>query len=101
MQPLRVAWFNAKGSATLKVDYQGPDLPRQKIPAQVLWRGAEKVGPGESPSELRPGLYFAALEGNGWYSLPDFSRLAPVRTGAATHFDVQLRTRPEASGLLV
>jgi signal transduction histidine kinase len=98
MQPIRVAWFNWIEGASLRIEYQGPGLPRQKIPSTVLWRSARRGS--EQTAEFERGLDFAAFEGSDWVSLPDFKQLTPVRTGKAKNLDIGLRSRPEQSGLV-
>ena len=36
--PIRVEWFNGVEKYGLQVEYQGPGLPRQKIPDSALFR---------------------------------------------------------------
>ena len=90
--PIRVEWFNGLGPFGLEVSCEGPDLPRRRISNSELFRG-----PGESTNRVS-GLDYRCFEG-WWTELPDFSRLKPVKTGAADNFDLGVRTRDEAVGL--
>jgi signal transduction histidine kinase/DNA-binding response OmpR family regulator len=91
--PISVRWFNALGDLTLNVEYEGPDLPLQKIPGSVLFHLSPK------DTNLIAGLEYRAYEGQ-WDILPDFSRLTPVRFGTATSFDLNLKSRREHAALL-
>jgi signal transduction histidine kinase len=97
MNPISVAWFNGYGDSALKLDYEGPEIPRQPIPDSILW--CNRVG-GTDPENLRQGLNYSAYEGSGWYVLPDFSRLNPAASGVAANFRASYRTRDHECGLV-
>ncbi len=84
-QPLRVDWFNDTYEYGLQVEWQGPGLPRQKIPNAVLFR---------QPTGSAPGLNFAVYDAPGEV-LPDFSRLSPVQSGVVSNFDLSILPRTE------
>ena len=69
-QPLRLGWFNGEKIYGLKVDYQGPDLPRQKIPDSVLFR----LETGNVTSNWVAGLNISIYDAPGEV-LPDFRQL--------------------------
>ncbi len=94
--PIAVQWFNRLGEFGLNVEYEGPGLPRQRIPPGVLFR--QKAKPGKGDADFSPGLNFRYYQ-HAWGSLPNFSKHHPVRTGVATNFDLSVRTRDEAVGL--
>jgi signal transduction histidine kinase len=96
LQPIRVTWFNGAGSSALQVDYQGPGVERQMIPAAALWRKPSGAG---AASDFQPGLDFLAYTGDWFYSLPDFRHLTPVLQGVATNFDLRYRVRQENTAL--
>ncbi len=95
-QPIRAEWFNGKGEIAFRVEYAGPALPRQMIPAGKLWHSSAT---GTNQAKRLPGLHYLAYEGNDWFGLPDFSQLQPVASGVATNFSVDYRTRPEQCAL--
>ena len=96
MNLIRAAWFNGMEDPALDLEYEGPDVPRQAVPASVLWHGPA----GEiNTSDVRPGIHYAAYEGQDWYALPDFSRLKPVGEGIATNFAVAYGIRNRNCGL--
>lgn len=97
MNAIRVMWFNGPGEFALNLEYQGPDVSRQTVPASVLWH--TPIGQ-TSPAALQSGIQYAAYEGNGWDALPDFSMLHPVAGGVATNFTLAYRTRNEYCGLV-
>ena len=95
--PIRVVWFNGKGAFGLEVDCEGPDLPRQRIPASALFR--TQVDPDSGKISWVPGLDYRYYEGANWSRLPDFSRLTNVKAGTVTNFDLSVISRPENVGL--
>lgn len=94
--PLRVEWFNGSAGWALEVDYEGPGLPRQRVPAAALFR--EAADPANGTNRLLPGLDYRCYEGD-WRRLPDFQRLQPVKTGAVADFDLSVKTRNQKVGL--
>jgi signal transduction histidine kinase len=94
--PLRLEWFNQLRGFSLAVAWQLPNVQPQPIPVSVL---SHRVAPDASENSLfAPGLQVDAYEGN-WQSLPDFELLKPARSGVATNFDLDLRTRDPMVGL--
>ena len=92
MNPVLVDWFNGPAEFYLKLDYQGPNLPRQTVSASALWT--------KDPSgNWQPGLHYIAYEENGLQELPDFPDLIPKAEGTATNFSTAYRTRDEYCGL--
>ncbi|HEY1661555.1 MAG TPA: ATP-binding protein [Verrucomicrobiae bacterium] len=91
--PLRLDWFNNLDKYGLEAEYQGPGLPRQKIPGAAFFHAGRPAG-----TDLANGLDYAcyAVEGE---VLPDFSRLTAVKTGSVTHFDLSVIDRSERVGL--
>jgi len=87
---IMLTWFTRATPPALSIYYEGPDLPRQKIPASAWHR--------LSPGELKKlagsagGLDFEAYEGDWWQS-PAFQYLKPVKTGSTTDIDLGVRTR--------
>ncbi len=79
--PIRMDWFNGPTEFKLQVDYEGPGLPRQKLPDSAL-------------SELS----FRCYEGR-WERLPNFAQLAPIKTGTASNFDLAVRSRDQRVAL--
>lgn len=93
---IRVQWFNGTGDAALSLEYEGPDLPRQRIPDCALFRG--RVDAAAGVSNVCAGLDYRCYEGY-WSWLPDFSEYRPVKTGTVTNFEVGVRSRHENVGL--
>jgi len=80
-QPLRVEWFNGVEGFGLEIAYEGPDLPRQKIPATAL------------PAGLNVSYY--EITGD---LLPDFSTLPVIKSETTTHWDLTNLPRREHIG---
>ncbi len=73
-----------------------PGLLRQKIPDSVLSRAT--VEPATGKTNFSAGLDYRCYEGD-WDNLSDFMKLRPRKTGVATNFDLNVRTRDEHVGL--
>ncbi len=96
VNPITVQWFNHTGDFGLSVEYEGPGLPQQRIQGAVLSRA--NTNPATSTANFSAGLDYRCYQG-AWGNLPDFGMLHPVKTGVATNFDLDVRTRNEAVGL--
>jgi signal transduction histidine kinase len=94
--PLTVEWFNRFGTFGLNVDYEGPNQPRQPMPGSMLSRA--DVDPATGRTNFSAGLDYRCCEGL-WEFLPDFEKCPPAKTGVATNFDLDVRTRDAAVGL--
>lgn len=88
--PLRLDWFNQEFPLGLEVYYQGPDLPRQRIPNAVLFRPGIDLAVGAS--QWVNGLEYGCYEGN-WLRVPDFDRLIPEKQGTTDNFNTNIRDR--------
>ena len=94
--PIRVDWFNGVEKYGLEVDYEGPGLPRRKIPDTRLFRmQADATG---GTSNLVNGLDYRCYEVPGEV-LTDFSQQTAIKSGATTNFDLSVMARPEHVGL--
>lgn len=96
LHPIQLRWFNSIGPFGLKLEYDGPGLPRQLIADQVLFRA--QGNPATLSTNFANGLDYRCYEGH-WEYLPDFDNMTPVRTGIVTNFDLGARTQDEAVGL--
>lgn len=85
--PIRLFWFNRDEPSVLNLEYEGPGVPRQKIPSSVLRCPVRAAG----QTNFQPGLNYAAYAGKLRYALPDFTQLNPVAEGVATNFDVSYK----------
>jgi signal transduction histidine kinase len=88
--PLCVSWLAGGSPEDLEVCFQGPDLPRQKIPDTALLR--KVVEPASGAVQWIHGLDYQVFQGQ-WPGLPDFHPLVPVKTGAANNFDLTVKTQ--------
>src|SRR5450432_1569882 len=93
LNPIRVEWFNGVEKYGLKVEYEGPALPRQKIPDSALFRVSV-----EGASNRVNGLNFQCVEAPDEV-LPDFRPVGLLKTGTVDNFDLRVITRPEHVGV--
>ncbi|HSY43095.1 MAG TPA: PA14 domain-containing protein, partial [Candidatus Acidoferrum sp.] len=93
--PLCVDWFNGKEKYGLEIDYQGPNLARQKIPDSVLFRAQTNA---DATVDFVPGLNYACYPVDGEV-LPEFNELTALRTGSVSNFDLSVIVQPEHIGL--
>jgi signal transduction histidine kinase len=94
--PIRVEWFNGVEKYGLEVEYQGPGLPRQKIPDSALFR--TQLDAQNGASLWVHGLDYRCSEASGEV-LPDFSLMPALATGIVSNFDLRVLARPEHVGL--
>ena len=94
MQPIRVEWFNGFAQFTLDIEYEGPGVTRQKIPASALWCREDGT------SSYLPGLRYAEYDGSSWFNLPDFRLLEPKLRGTTPGFDPSVRKQAEQVALV-
>ncbi len=96
--PIHLAWANREGPLGLEVYYQGPNIPRQKIPDSVLFHLSRAPVDGAMGQPWKTGLEYRAFEG-GWWAIPDFSRIEPVLVGITTNFVTAAATRESNVGV--
>lgn len=89
--PIRVEWFNGVEKYGLRIEYQGPGVARQEIPAALLCRQT-------SAGAWSNGLEYVCVEAPG-EMLPNFEQSPVLRRGTASHFDLSVMARPERVGL--
>ena len=97
MHPIRVDWFNRTGLSELEAFYDGPKLPRQKIPESAIFRAI--VDPVSGVTNFVKGLNYRCCEGMWWGQLPNLSHLAATRSGEVDDFSLDVETRQEQVGL--
>lgn len=95
--PVLVAWFDRTDRYGLKVSYEGPDLPRQQIPDEALFR--LEVDEETGKTNFVSGLDYRCYEGAWWRRLPNFNHIAAVKTGVVDNFDIAVRSRTNQVGL--
>lgn len=87
LQPIRLEWDPRPNDSVLDLVYEGPDIPRQKIPSGVLCRKVADIG-GEN--SLQPGLDFSIKLYSNELSLP---------SGVVTNFNISSRLPSNGAGL--
>jgi signal transduction histidine kinase len=94
--PLHLSWFNREGGSGLELLYQGPDMPRQRVPASALFHPEPEAE--NSTVQWAPGVVYSCYEG-AWAWLPDAGVMTPTREGIASDFYLGLASRPTNVGL--
>ena len=94
--PIRVEWFNGVEKYGLKVEYEGPGLPRQVIPDSALF-GLNVESPGGASNRVS-GLDFLCVEAPAEV-LPDFNAATALTKGTVNNFDLRVMARPEHVGI--
>ena len=109
--PISVTWFDGNSPYGLEVYYQGPGLPRQRVPGSALFRWG--VDPASGARSLVQGVDYRTFEGQRsklpalhqllppnavnyegqWSGLPNFRQLSPVKIGSTTNFDLIVQTQ--------
>ena len=91
---ISVGYFQQAGGSVLSVNYEGPGISKQVIPASALFRISTGLLPAVNPANTVNGLDYTYYEsGRGWSFLPVFSTLTPVKTGTTANFDISLANR--------
>jgi signal transduction histidine kinase len=93
--PIRLECFNWIKDFELAVEYEGPGLPRQKIPDKALFR---EVVSANGAANFVNGLDYRCVEGEFW-SVADLRNLPAVKSGTVNNFDITVKTRPDLVGL--
>ncbi|MEI6198214.1 MAG: hypothetical protein WCS42_28180, partial [Verrucomicrobiota bacterium] len=97
IHPIKVTCFDGNSLLSgLGVFYKSPNLFRQRIPSEALFRQGKKTG--VSQKGFTPGLDYRVFEGD-WKHLPDFESLAEVKSGVIENFDPSVRTRSGNFGI--
>lgn len=96
LNPLRVEWFNGVDKYGLKVEYEGPGLPRQKIPDSALFRNQLDAKSGVT--NLVNGLDFKCAKAPG-ETLPDFDSSAAFKIGVVSNFSLDVITHFDHVGI--
>ncbi len=91
--PVQVAWFDRTDLYGLEVEYEGPDLARQRIPDKQLYRTQDQT------AGYVNGLDYRYYEGQWWRYLPSFDHISAVRSGVSENFDIGVRSRDSHVGL--
>lgn len=93
LNPIRLEWFNGIEGFGLEVEYESPQVPRQRIPSSALFHAPAAGG------ETEVGLAYRCYEG-GWELLPEFEALTPVQSGIVSNFDLSVVSRAEHAALV-
>ena len=92
--PISVEFFNGGGTHDLTLSYEGPNLPKQPIPASAfVVRNSIPI-----PPPTTPGLEYQYFQGS-WSALPDFDSLQPVKIGVTGAVSIAPRLRNNDYGL--
>ena len=95
---ISVGYFQLKINASLSVSYSGPGISTQAIPSTKSYRVSDGSGgllPAVNPTNTINGIDYKYYEASDFTSVPDFSKLTPVKTGTVTNFDIDIAKRPE------
>jgi signal transduction histidine kinase len=93
LNPIQLEWFNGVDAFGLELDYEGPGVPRQRIPSSMLFQPPTDAG------KAQPGVLYRCYTGT-WQALPVFDELIPVQSGILANFDLSVRPRLENVALV-
>jgi signal transduction histidine kinase len=93
---IRVAWFNRDMPSGLEVYYEGPNLPRQRVPDSALFY--EETVSADGAAHWLNGLNYRCYEGR-WSRTPSSTRSGLSKQGTVDNFDVNVVSRPADVGL--
>ncbi len=92
-----MAWFNRTDKSELELVYEGPGLPRRKIPDVALFR-TQADAPAGATNPVN-GLEYRCCEGMWWSMLPDLNHLPAVKSGVVSNLTLEVASRSEHVGL--
>jgi len=96
MHNISVGFFNQTGFKILQVSYAGPGVSKQRIPSSALYRvPGDNLLPAVNPSNTVNGIDYKYYEAGTYNSVPDFSKVSPVKTGNVDNFDISVANRAE------
>lgn len=81
---IAVGFFQQDWDKSLSVSYEGPGITKQAIPYSLLFRDNQSNG-----------LNYSYYEAKSFNSVPDFSKISPIKTGTALNFDISVANRSE------
>jgi signal transduction histidine kinase len=93
--PIHLSWFNLGEPGALTLFFEGPDLPRKKIPDKSLFLLEEQEN---GTLGWTQGVHYKCYEGS-WIRVPNFGWMDPVREGRTTNFHSSIATRSAHTGL--
>ncbi|MEO6681588.1 MAG: PA14 domain-containing protein, partial [Ginsengibacter sp.] len=90
---IKVHYFERTGDNVLNVSYSANGISKQQIPNSNLSRVSQlELLPALNPSNVVSGLNYKYFEGS-YNSVPDFSKLIPIKTGSVNDIDLTLANR--------
>ncbi|MCS7337584.1 MAG: ATP-binding protein [Verrucomicrobiae bacterium] len=87
--PIQVLWFNREDRLALAVEVEGPRMPRQPVPGNLLFLSHPETSPDAAP---RHGLKYECFDAYG-ETLPQFDGQVPFATGVCGNFDLNVIPR--------
>ena len=92
---ISVGYIQQGGGSTLVVNYSGPNISKQAIPASVLYiESADNLLPAVNPSNTVNGLNYSYYESTlGFTAVPNFGSITPVKSGTVNNFDISVANR--------
>ncbi|RLA16384.1 MAG: hypothetical protein DRQ62_16305, partial [Gammaproteobacteria bacterium] len=81
----------------LEVEYEGPDIPRERVPDDILYH--QKTDASSGSTNFVNGLNYRCFEGPWWRLLPNLDHLTAVKTGVVSNFDIGVGSRDKHVGL--
>lgn len=90
LQPFCLSWFNGQDQLELTVEVEGPNLARQQIPADMLFRPANKHA--TTGTNVEQGVWYECFDAVG-ETLPEFDSLVPIKCGYTENFDLRILPR--------
>jgi hypothetical protein len=84
---ISVGFFQFNWDKSLQVSYTGPGVSKRVVPNSVLFRPATETH--------LPGLNYKYFTTGNFTAVPDFSKLAPVKTGVVNNFDLSVADKTD------
>jgi signal transduction histidine kinase len=92
LRPFRLDWFNGGNRAGLELEYEGPGLSRQPVPAASFMHAGDSGG-------FAPGLRYRTFVNDSWTGIDDMSKSEPTGSGIAPGVGLEILPRTDRAGL--
>lgn len=94
--PITVGFFEQDGTQLLNVHLSGPGVSKRAIPNSYLYRTTTgDLLPALNPANVVNGLKYNYYESGRYNTMPDFSKISPIKSGIVDDFDLKVANRAE------
>jgi len=113
---ITIAYWQAEGGRDLKLEVEGPDLPRRIMPGSMMFNVRNEADPPvsegfdadghrlpEDPEDVRPRIryrFFVGEQGAAWDSMDIFRQLQQKRSGTSDQVSLRVSNQTSHFGIV-